>query len=76
VVIGTGAELGVEVLAAGAESVLTAARASTVPWPTSASHPADGWCAVDSMRCITCLAVKAGNRARISAATPVTTGAA
>jgi alpha-D-ribose 1-methylphosphonate 5-phosphate C-P lyase len=42
VVIGTDVEFGVEVLAAGAKSVLTAARASTVPWPTSAFHPAGG----------------------------------
>jgi hypothetical protein len=41
-VIGTDAGLGAEVLAAGAKSVLTAAKASTVPWPTSASHPAGG----------------------------------
>jgi hypothetical protein len=61
---------------AGVESVLTATRASTVPFPINGSHPAGGRCAVDSIRCITCRAVNAGNRARISAASPLTTGAA
>ena len=41
-VTGTGAGAGLEVLAGGLESVLTAASASIVPLPTSGSHPADG----------------------------------
>jgi hypothetical protein len=42
VVIGSGAGAGLEVFAGGPASVLTAARASIVPLPTTGSHPAGG----------------------------------
>ena len=61
--------------AAGPVSV-TAASASTTPWPTAGSHPPAGRRAVSSMRCTTWRAVSSGERARTSAAIALTTGAA
>ena len=50
--------------------------ASTVPLPTAGSQPAEGPCAVSSMRCMTCRAVSSGARDRSRATIPLTTGAA
>src|SRR5690242_13389479 len=71
----TGGVRGADV-ADSVEPVLTAAEVSTVPLPTNGSQPGGGRCAVDSIRFITCRAVQFGNRARISAASPLTIGAA
>src|ERR1700760_104703 len=60
-----------------AVSPLTAANASTRPYPTYGSQPAAGRCAVSLMRCITCRAVSCGERDRTSAtsyAAPVVSG--
>src|SRR5271167_471113 len=79
---GVGGELsgtgfgGLAVLPGGFASVLTAAKTSTAPLPTNGFHPPGGWWAVDSIRCMTCRAFSVGNRARISAASPLTNGAA
>ncbi|BBZ26918.1 hypothetical protein MMAD_12130 [Mycolicibacterium madagascariense] len=59
-----------------APSALTAARASTVPWPESGSQPAVGWWAVSQILRITCRAVSSGATDRTSATMPDTIAAA